>query len=232
MIAQYADLQREAELALEERKYRRRRMIAGIRGWLVRKHAPKKLTLLALLASALAGAAVFMSLHGLGLRPAGLSAALGVLAAWPAFVFAVWKLACHLFEREDVLADFRANHSFEKLIWRQENAALREPWKCPEEFEVELGRGFSIGLAAFPITIALTLSTLGTWLMWQLICQGSNLLAETIYDDCLARKLPKITSLAVVEDWRTNAFSGTALYFLGFALVIVPLGMVLVGLLG
>jgi len=237
MIAQYADLQREAEESFNQRLYRRRRLLSGLRGFLLRGHSPKWQTARVLALAFLPGCAVTLLAVHFGLNPWGPAPALGVLVTWPAFIFLTENLSARLAREKNLLTGFESNiaHSYAELA--REN---RPP--DPGNSDV-IDQGISSGIrsgiqsggaqsgggliAALPVFIILALGTLGGWLVWQIIRLGPDLLSEAILDLHLAQTNPRLAEVTSLESWHKNAFTLTAIHFVILAVIALLLGATL-----
>ena len=139
----YVDVQNEAEKAFEERQYRRRRAIAGIRGCLRLDSNPRLLTAACLFISALPGSAIGYFFYRPGLSPWGPAPAVAVLATWPLFVYASWWVANRLFETKDLLKGLKTNAMIDALYEDREApfAAERASWRDTTGWREPLQRG-------------------------------------------------------------------------------------------
>lgn len=236
MIAAYADRQAEAESALQERQYRRRRMLAGIRGSLRLNSSPRLLTAFCFLASAVPGAAIGFLASWLGLSPWTTAPALSILAMWPVFIFICWRTSGYLFEKIPILRNFEANLAHDNQQTAEENARSYGP-KLEDDFSSGIRSGWQQGLqqgmrqgapgAGLIALIIIALATAGTWLVWQLIGYGPTLFTEMVFDGCLAKKYPGLDRKAATEPCLQNVFAATAVHFIGLIIVAILLGAIL-----
>lgn len=224
----YVDVQHEVEKAFEERQYRRRRAIAGIRGSLRLNSNPRLLTAACLLISALPGAVVGYLFYRLGLSPWGPTLAVAVLATWPIFVYTSWWAANRLFETKDLLKDLKTNVMIDALHEDKEApfAAERASWRDTTDWKHWTGTEdcWPVAIGHIPFLIILAFLSLGTWCVWKLIAYGPTLLTEIIVDGCLIRQFPKIENTLALEDWKHNTFIATGVYFIMLAVVVGSLG--------
>lgn len=79
-----------------------------------------------------------------------------------------------------------------------------------------------------PIVILVAGSlTFGLWLLWQLIQEHSDLVAQIMVDADYASARTVLVPDFEERDWRAEAVGGTALYFMGIATAVVVFAWVL-----
>lgn len=227
MIAQYADLQSEAMRVWEARQYRRRRLLSCVRGYLLRSCRPRLLTALALLVGAAAGGVLGSAAsRWLGLSwPLGI--AFGSVVAWLVFVYVCWRSATALSERADLMKDFESNmgadEEFLAKYYFGNPASETNSWKSEikEAFARELGR--AAGNAGIIGLLILGLLTGGTWVVWQLICYGPELLAEIALDGGIAVRRVSVQRIVATGPWKANALLASGMFFLTLAVILILL---------
>ncbi len=235
----YIDLQREAEEARDEREYRRRRWLAGIRGSLRRFASPRWSVVSALLISAVPGTAIGVAAYWLGASAWGPAEAIAVVAMWPIFIGVSWRMAERLLAGNDVLLNLEANIGYDMECEARENAnaygsqygdiGLGIEGRCSER-EESIWRGINSGMQqngggmTLIGLVLVVLVTVGTWLVWQLIRYGPTLFSELIFDEFLLRKMPGLSARASVQPALGNALAATGIHFVGFATVVLLLG--------
>lgn len=144
----------------------------------------------------------------MGARPA-----LAVMVAWPIYIFLMRKTANRLLHRMEKTASLHHYQSMDVSEpyreWSDEDVSS---WRLA--ITREFGRG---GPTALPALIFITLVTVGTFLIWQLISYSCELVADMIVDGGLAEK--RFSTAALSEAWLGNAFAATTVHFVGFAVV-------------
>jgi hypothetical protein len=233
-VSGYIDLQEEAERALQEREYRRRRLLGGIRGCLRKHTSPKLLVLLALFISAVPGTLVAILAHAMGVSLWGPAPALALLAMCPVFVLVCRNIADRLYRKFDFLSDLNTNIALDMALDIEASEKQYGPrsefsQSFQDTFWREVGRGMGkdVGSGGIIVFLIVGLITLGSWIVWDLMKYGPALFSEIIYDGCLSEKCPALYQRASVEPWMKNALTVAAVYFIILAVIAIILGGVL-----
>ena len=226
----YADLQQEAWEALETRRYRRRRIVSGIRGRLRESQRSRHVAMWLFLASMVPGAAVAVLARICRVDGWGVAPALGFLVQWPVFVLLTGWQCERWTRRNDVVRKVEEAIPLDEATEARENAGLYSEADSGIRQAIENGlrSGTQQGGGGLPGLLVLGCLTLGTLLVWDLIRIAPTLFAETILDGPVARRDPSLAGRLELENWRQNAFGSTAVHFLGLALVSVVTGSILV----
>lgn len=238
-MGEYVDPRREALDALELQASRRRRLLAGIRGWLRATKRPRWRVAGLLGVSFGAGSLAATAAWTAGLHlPIGV-AGFGILVAWLLFarlLHAEARRLCRAFAplgmADDFLPTAETFVAHDALAEHLEARRLYEPPDPDSPWQRGFRSGMQSGLQqggpmALPALLIIGLLTLGTWIVWDLLRLSPMLLAETILDGAVAEAEPDLAHRMPIENWRSNALAGTAFHFISLAVVIVVLAGVL-----
>jgi len=212
----YQTIEGEAEARQEERERLRRRLLCCIRGQL-RERAGLRWWLAVLLIGCAALAWCLAGLPALAPRRLIWGPALAVLATWPPYVLALYLRARIEGPRLEL-----AGH-WDALIARDERGEYLDR-EVSEKVEYTLNKGWEStrysgqeGGAFFEL-IVLTVVTIGTWAIWDLLRMGPGLMAEIILDGVVIPTCPQIAErMPSPEPWYKTAFASTGLHFFGAA---------------
>jgi|GEM_PF-6908822 len=197
---------------------RRQRLIGHVRGWLRTNRYPRLAVTALFLISTLVAALVACGLGFVGLKPWPARTFFAMLAAWPVFVLLLRVLAAREYRY------FELGARTEELIGRDQTAErdLLDLYPSPErsgwrDFRDEFVANLAVTLRHPFVFLILGGATLGLWVVWDLIAQGATLLARMIVDAECAPAQSALIKNSEIRDWRTEAFGGSAIYFVGLA---------------
>ena len=222
----------EAELKHEARQERRRRLLRGVRGWLYETRAPCWLTLGLFALSLLAGSGVAFAAWRFGLRSIPWLCFIGIFAGWPVFLSLIRWQAGRLMACLDVLGDGRRFLFRDETIERESFSDTGSPheesfWRSFRETgSREFGK--AVGNGGLPALLGIGLLTLGTWLIWDLVKSGPTLLAEAFVDGVFPRRHSRLAEPMHTEPWLQNAVIATCIHFVGFAICVAGVALVIV----
>jgi hypothetical protein len=216
----YQTVEDEAEARLEERERYRRRFLCCIRGRL--REGKGGRWWIAFLIVGCAGLAWFLAGIPATARFGGVwHPGLAVLATWPVYVIALFLRAKAEGHRLEL-----AGH-WDSLMTRDERGEL-EDRAVSEQIDRVVNNVWSSNrsqnsqnsnpLAEF---VLMTVVTVGTWLIWDLLRMGPELMAEIILDGVLVPTYPEIEGRMPSEAWYKTAFASTGLHFTAAALCTV-----------
>ena len=228
----YFELGDEARTAWEDREYRTRRLYSGIRGAICAMDKPRWRTAWAFVQSSGFALAAFLVL---AFFRASMPVAIftSVLTAWPVFVQLILSAARRLDKSHHLLQNLESSISADEYRTAQENRQrfgelTEEERKFQESFWNGANQGMRQGGGGSVIIgIYLAMVSLGTYLIYHLIREGPDLLADVICHKLLPERITEFHTRFNSQNWLHNAFSATAIHFIGLAIV----GMLLAALI-
>lgn len=228
----YIEFGDDARSAWEEREYRTRRLYSGIRGAICAMDKPRWRTARAFTQCAVCAFAIFAVLAFFkAYTPASIFIA--ILAAWPVFVMFLHRAALKLDKRHHLLRNLESSISADEQRTSQENRRrFGELSEEERKFQESFWNGFHQGMSrggggSVIVGLYLALLSLGTYLIYHLIREGPDLLADVICHKLLPERITEFHARFNAQNWWHNAFSATAIHFLGLAAV----GMLLAALI-
>ena len=228
----YTEFGDEARAAWEEREYRTRRLYSGIRGAICALDKPRWRTAWALTQCTVCALALFAALAFFKTSTPA-SVFIAILVAWPIFVLFLHRAARRLDQRHHLLQNLESSISADEHRTAQENRKrFGELTEEERKFQESFWNGFHQGMSrggggSVIVGIYLALVSLGTYLIYHLIREGPDLLTDVICHKLLPERIGGFHTRFNSQNWLHNAFSATAIHFIGLAVV----GMILAALI-
>jgi hypothetical protein len=219
----YETFEDEAEAAHEARERFRRRLLCVIRGRL-RESAGLRWWI-ALLMAGCACLAWFLAEIPATVRFGSFwHSGLAVLATWPVYVLVLFLRAKAEGKRLDLAGHWDSLKTLDERgefqdrdISEQIDRVVNKGWEATRYQGSNQGGGVLLGY------LLLTIMTVGTWLIWDLLRMGPGLMAEIILDGVIVPAYPEIKERMPYEAWYKTAFINTGAHFAGAALCTVML---------
>ena len=218
----YVEFGDEARAAWEEREYSTRRLYSGIRGAICAMDRPRWRTTWALNQCAACALAISLALSFFKLSTPA-SVFIAILVSWPLFVLFIHRAARQLDKRHHLLQNLESSISADEHRTAQENRKrFGELTEEERKFQESFWNGFHQGMSrggggSVIVGIYLALISLCTYLIYRLIREGPDLLADMICHKLLPERIPGFHTRFNSQNWLHNAFSATAVHFIGLA---------------
>lgn len=213
----YQTAEDEAEARQEARERFRRRLLCCIRGRLRESKGVR--WWIAFLLVGCSGLAWFLAGIPATARFGGVwHSGLAVLATWPVYVVALFlraKVEGHRLELaghwDSLMARDERGEFEDRTVSERIDRVVNQGWESNRYQNSNPLLGF----------VAMTVVTVGTWLIWDLLRMGPGLMAEIILDGVLVPTYPEIKERMPYEAWYKTAFVSTGLHFVAAALCTV-----------
>jgi Flp pilus assembly protein TadB len=226
----YHTFETEAEAKHEAREHYRRHLLSCIRGR-VRENKSLRWRIALLLLLCIAAACGLASLPVAQNIGGPWRGALAVMAMWPVYV---WRLRA--FARaesrhlelsghwDSLITHDQLGEQDDRNMSEKIDRIVKKVWEGGRNQHGDRGDP-QANLLAF---VVLTIATLGTWTIWDLLRMAPSLVAEIIVDGVLVPAHPALGDRMPSYPWWKNAFASTALHF--FAIAMCVTGLFAVGM--
>jgi hypothetical protein len=223
----YQTFESEAEAKHEAREDYRRRLLSCVRGR-VRENKSLRWRIGFLMAGCIVGASALAAIPATNHAAGACLRVLAVMSMWPIYVYGLYACAkaesrhldmaghwdSHLIH--DQLGEMNDRNVSEKI-----DRIVKNVWEGNRYQQGNQG-GALLGF------VVLTIATLGTWTIWDLLRMAPALVAEIIVDALLVPAHPALADrMPPTYPWWKNAFASTALHFLAIGLCVA--GVLAVG---